>query len=104
MNSSSMRYSAQRIRHLPGLERCDWLWNAVRTPYQAILDVGGNGVGVLMGGVKVQIPAEFAAVCWENYEPEAFRRAVNWIRKIHRSLFLIWVAPSALQRCRPVRQ
>jgi len=77
---SSIRHFAQRVRHLPILERCDWLWNTVRVPYQTLLDVGGSGVGVLMGGVRVQIPAEFAGGYWENYEPEVFRQAVNWIR------------------------
>lgn len=41
-----------------------------------------------MGGVKVQIPAEFAAIYWENYEPEVVRQAVNWIRKNPEGLFL----------------
>lgn len=77
---SSLRPLAQRIRHLPVLERCNWLWNAVRAPYSALFN-GGGKVKVVMGGVEVQIPTEFAAFNWETYEPETFLHAANWIRE-----------------------
>jgi hypothetical protein len=42
----NLRRMAQYIRHLPGLERAEWLWAAARRPYHRVLDAGGRGVKV----------------------------------------------------------
>jgi FkbM family methyltransferase len=77
---SNLRRIAQWIRHLPGLERADPLWSLVRRPYQRLLNSGGSGVRVLVGGVAaVRMPAEFAGGSWEQHEPETVSAFAQWI-------------------------
>jgi FkbM family methyltransferase len=61
---------AQYIRHLPGLERAEWLWAAARGPYHRVLGAGGRGVKV-GGTAAVRMPPEFSGGAWETFEPEA---------------------------------
>lgn len=77
-----LRRLARRIRHLPGLERADGLWRLVRGPYERLLDSGGRGVAVRVGGaVTVRIPAAYAGGSWESHEPEAIAALADWLRR-----------------------
>lgn len=77
-----VRRIAQRIRHLPGLERADFLWRILRGPYQRLLDASGRGVEVMVGGAAaVRLPAEFAGGSWERHEPEAVAAYARWIER-----------------------
>ena len=74
-----LRNIAQKIRHFPGLEKVEGLWSVLRGPYRKLLNAGG-GAEVLIGGVaKVRMPAEYAGVNWEDYEPDTMRIFRNWV-------------------------
>jgi FkbM family methyltransferase len=74
-----LRKIAQRIRHFPGLEKVEGLWSALRGPYRKLLNAGG-GAEILIGGVaKVRMPAEYAGVNWEDYEPDTIRVFRDWV-------------------------
>lgn len=76
-----IRAIAQRVRHLPGLERAEWLWSILRKPYHWLLRRGGSGVKVLVGGSStVWMPPEFSGSEWELYEPEAVAKYSEWVR------------------------
>ena len=82
MTHASIRRVAQRIRHLPGLQNADLLWRLLRRPYQALLDLGGRGIEVRVGGVAlVRMPAEFASGSWESHEPAAVASFYDWVRQ-----------------------
>jgi FkbM family methyltransferase len=86
---SNIRNIAQRIRHAPGLERAEVLWNLLRNPYHQLLNASGTGVAVSVGGsCTVRIPPEFCSEYWESYEPEAIRAAVSWLEKHPTALLL----------------
>ena len=71
---------ARRVRHLPVIERCESLWSWLRRPYRWLLEAGGRGVDVKIGGVvSVRMPAEFAGGDWDSYEPESVAALVDWI-------------------------
>jgi FkbM family methyltransferase len=79
---SKLRHIAREIRHLPGLERAEGLWDLLRRPYHWILASGGNGVEVRIGGnALVRMPAEFTGASnWEQYEPDTIGRFAQWVR------------------------
>jgi FkbM family methyltransferase len=78
---SRLRNVAQRIRHLPGLERMEGLWGALRAPYHRLLDPAARGVEVKVGGsADVRMPAEFAGASWEDYEPASVAAFARWVR------------------------
>jgi FkbM family methyltransferase len=106
-----LRTIAQKIRHLPGLERAEGLWSALRGPYQKLLDARG-GAEVRVGGcTKVRMPAEYAGVNWEDYEPENVKVFTEWVAANPESLVLdigssvgifSLLALSTSRRCRVV--
>ncbi|MBE0612754.1 MAG: FkbM family methyltransferase [Burkholderiales bacterium] len=78
---TALRPIAQRIRHLPGLERAEWFWRLLRKPYHWLLNRGGRGVKVMVGGNSaVWMPPEFSGGYWEHYEPEAVAKLSEWVR------------------------
>lgn len=78
----NLRRMAQYIRHLPGLERAEWLWAAARGPYHRVLGAGGRGVEVKVGGTAaVRMPPEFSGGAWETFEPEAVAALADWVRR-----------------------
>lgn len=78
---SALRRLAQFVRHLPGLEGQEKVWQLLRKPYHWVLDRGGRGVLVKVGGVShVRIPASFTGARWEEYEPEAVAALVVWLQ------------------------
>jgi FkbM family methyltransferase len=84
-----LRSIAQSVRHSPLLEQADWLWIFLRKPYHQLLNIGGNGVPVSVGGCcSVKIPPEFTRAYWESYEPETVKALVDWIAKNPTSLIL----------------
>lgn len=77
-----LRNAAQTIRHLPGLERADWLWKTLRAPYHRVLGAGGHGVKVLVGGsTLVRMPPEYAGATWEAIEPKSLAAFAGWVRR-----------------------
>ncbi len=86
---STIRKIAQRIRHAPGLEQAEVLWNLLRKPYHQFLNSSGTGVTVSVGGsCIVRIPPEFCGGDWESYEPEAINALVSWLEKHPAALLL----------------
>jgi FkbM family methyltransferase len=85
---SVVRQIARRVRHLPGIENWNGLWDIVRGPYKHFLDAGGGVEITVSNCVKIRIPAEYSGGDWDNYEPETIRLAADWARKSHRGLFL----------------
>ena len=78
---TGLRRTAQFVRHLPGLDRVDWLWDLVRIPYHYMLDLRGRGTKVIVGGAaEVWIPAEFTGSAWEMFEPESVSKFAEWVR------------------------
>jgi len=78
---TTLRRAARRVRHLPGIERADGLWRLVRRPYHWVLNAGGKGVRVDVGGIAaVRMPPEFAGGEWERYEPESVAALSTWAR------------------------
>ena len=80
---SHFRNIARRIRHIPLINEWNWLWDAVRSPFERSLDPLGRGVNVVLGRTtKVRIPAEFSGgQDYENYEPEAISVANRWVAR-----------------------
>ena len=75
-----LRQIGRRIRHSPGLDQLDWLWNLLREPYHWALDPTGRGVVVLVGGIaNVQMPREYVGLNWEKYEPETVSYFRQWV-------------------------
>jgi FkbM family methyltransferase len=85
---SVVRQIARRVRHLPGIENWNGLWDVVRAPYTRFLDARGGAEITVSNAVKLRIPAEYSGGDWDNYEPEAIRLAVDWARKSQNGLFL----------------
>lgn len=79
--------AARRVRHLPGVEGCEWLWNALRPAYHALASIGG-GIPVSVGGQTIRVPAEFAGGGWDGYEPETASVVAEWARDNPGGLFL----------------
>lgn len=88
------RKIARQIRHLPGLEKLDFLWNAVRGPYEVLLALGGQGVIVEIGGrAPVRVPLRYAKGGWENYEKKTIEVFYNWCR-LHPGVLVLDVGSS----------
>jgi FkbM family methyltransferase len=84
-----LRRVAQQIRHQPGLERAEWLWSALRAPYQSLLDLRGTGVSIAVGGVaNVRMPPEFAGGSWEEFEPASVAAYLQWLGQHPRGVVL----------------
>lgn len=91
---TNIRFLAQRIRHTPGLERLDWLWDRMRGPYHRLIGFRTAGVAVKLGGVRsIRILPEFSGAYWETFEPEAVAAAVRWF-EAHRTGMLLDVGCS----------
>jgi FkbM family methyltransferase len=86
--SSVVRQISRYIRHLPGIESWNGLWDVVRVPYQRFLDARGGVEIVASDCVKIRIPAEYSGGDWEKYEVETIRLAVDWARESCQGLFL----------------
>ena len=77
-----LRKVARSIRHLPGLKNLDGLWDRLRSPYETILNRGGEGVEVDIGGAaRVRMPAAYANKPWEKYETETMKVFAEWCRQ-----------------------
>ena len=76
-----LRTIALSIRHAPGLEKLDFLWNLLRGPYHWLSSFGNNGMRVVVGRkFAVRIPPEYSgATRWEDYEPESASKFAEWI-------------------------
>lgn len=86
---SNIRTIAQSIRHAPGIEQAEWLWNILRQPYHRLLNLGGKGVAVSVASCcTVYMPPEFCGGYWESYEPETVKATINWLEKNPTALFL----------------
>jgi FkbM family methyltransferase len=68
---------AQRLRHLPLLERAEWIWAPLRARFR---QRAVNGVRIVVGGqCQVLMPSEFCGVDWWNYEPESIAALIQWL-------------------------
>jgi FkbM family methyltransferase len=89
MPESRFRRLCQAVRHAPGLESADVLWNALRVPYHWLLNAGGQGVRVSIGNACIaRIPGELAGGSLDTYEPQAVAALVDWLRRAQRPLLL----------------
>lgn len=85
----SIHKLAQRIRHTPGIEQAEGLWNLLREPYHQFLNLNGRGVAISVGGsCTVRVPPEFTGGYWEFYEPETVAAAKSWLEKHSTALLL----------------
>ena len=85
----SFRIVAQRIRHLPGLDKCERVWNILRKPYHRLLNIRGRGVPIRVGGAAdIRMPPEFAGGSWELHEPKTVEVFANWVRERKNPLIL----------------
>jgi FkbM family methyltransferase len=82
MLASRLRRAAQRIRHAPGLEYCDPLWNRVRPVYECALNVmsAGRGVEVKIAGRPIRLSPRFAGAAWESIEREPYERFARMVQ------------------------
>jgi FkbM family methyltransferase len=86
---STIRKTAQFIRHHPLLEQADSLWHLLRKPYHRLINLSGRGAKVTVGSIcPVRIPPEFTGGYWEAYEPEAIKAVVSWLAANPDALFL----------------
>jgi len=84
-----LRKFAKGVRHLPGLEKQEWLWDLMRGPYHRLLSIGGRGTKIsIAGAVNARLPAEYSGSNWETDEPESFDAVVKWARANPGGLFL----------------
>lgn len=71
---------AKRVRHAPGLERLEPLWNLLRRPYHRVIGFGGGAPVNLGGQVMVRMPAEYTGRhSWDGFEPETVRAVADWV-------------------------
>jgi FkbM family methyltransferase len=71
------------------LQRFDNLWEILRKPYHRLLDIGGHGVKIRVGGnAVVRLPGEFTGANWEEYEPETVAMFAEWVRQFPGGLVL----------------
>lgn len=84
-----VRRIAQAVRHAPGLERAEGLWNLLRNPYHQLINSSGQGVEVNIGRIlSVRIPPEYCGCDFENYEPEPMAATVTWLQQHPTALLL----------------
>jgi len=74
----TLRELARSVRHAPGLEQMDFLWNALRPAYYRLTARDGR-VAMRLGGQRVEFPLTHAQSAWEEYEREAMRAFVDWV-------------------------
>lgn len=89
MRDSLFRRFCQKVRHTPLLRSADWLWDLLRAPYHRMLNAGGSGVEVSIGGACVaRIPGELSGGSLAEYEPPAVKALVDWLRAAQRPVVL----------------
>jgi FkbM family methyltransferase len=72
---------AKRIRHAPGLNSADAVWNRLRPLYHRLIGARGRGVPTLIGGsASVRLPPEFTGGDWDRYEPESIAATMEWAK------------------------
>lgn len=89
MQESLFRRFCQAVRHAPVLRSADVVWNLLREPYHRVLNAGGKGVEVSIGGACVaRIPGELSGGSLDVYEPPAVAAMVAWLRAAPRPVIL----------------
>lgn len=84
-----LRKVAKKLRHIPIIERSDFLWNLLRKPYLKLLNVGGNGAPLTVSKyLTIKIPAEYLSSDLENYETENVEKLINWVQHNPKSTLL----------------
>lgn len=72
---------ARTIRHLPVLNRAEWLWNRLRRPFHFLINRHGRGVRIMVGGIcPARLPPDFCGGDWHAYEPETIAALIDWLR------------------------
>ena len=69
------------LRHLPLMERADWLWKPVRPLYDRAVDhFGRNGLERILNGTDRILVSPEARGTAEIYEPEVWRALMAEVR------------------------
>jgi FkbM family methyltransferase len=80
---------ARMIRHIPVLEKANYLWDILRKPYYNLLNSGGRGVKIIVANrLAIRIPAEFTCADWEQYETEPATAVIDFLIKHPATIFL----------------
>jgi FkbM family methyltransferase len=69
------------FRHLPLLERADWLWNSLRPVYDRVVDrLGRRGIERIINGSDRILVSPEARGTSEKYEPDVWRALMAEVR------------------------
>ncbi|GEM_PF-973070 len=75
--------AARRIRHLPFLDRANWLWNSIRPAYDAVLRATARQSGLerhINGTDRFRIAPASRRLVGNCYEPEVWALTMSLIR------------------------
>jgi FkbM family methyltransferase len=77
----SLEQFCVRLRHAPGFNRVNWLWDALRPAYNSVIGLAGRrGLERRINGTdNVRVLPRFRETS-EVYEPEVWRRVMNEVR------------------------
>jgi FkbM family methyltransferase len=77
----SLEQFCVKLRHAPGFNRVNWLWNALRPAYNSVIGLAGSrGLERRINGTDcVRVLPRFRETS-EVYEPEVWRRVMNEVR------------------------
>jgi FkbM family methyltransferase len=71
------------IRHAPGLEHADWLWNRIRPAYDRMLATIARGHGlerVINGTDRIRLSPQSRGFVAQEYEPAVWGRVMREVR------------------------
>src|SRR5437868_2680532 len=74
---------ARRIRRAPALSRANWLWDAMRPGYDAVLALSARRRGLerlINGTDRIRIAPASRRLVGDRYEPDIWRLAMNLVR------------------------
>jgi len=73
---------AHKIRHSPLLKNADILWNILRKPYHALLNIRSKGIPVIINeSLTIRIPPQYYKINLSDYEEASTQYLINWINK-----------------------
>jgi hypothetical protein len=78
---NALEHASRQLRHSGLLKRSDWLWNAVRPVYDAVVNAAGRGglERVINGTDRVLIAPQFRNL-GESYVPDVWRLVMTAVR------------------------
>lgn len=74
MLASRLRSMARRVRHAPGLNSLDGVWDSLRPLYSRVLEKlsGDKGVEIRIAECPVRLSPRFAGTGWESIESDSY--------------------------------